>query len=93
MYIFNQAFTAKSKKTNEPFYQVKLFEKRTNQDGVVYFKDSALFVGEKVFNSIVKQGFNFGDVVEPTVGPSEYLGGPSQLLGLKLVAESPYMQE
>ena len=91
MYIFKQTFTAKSKKTNEPFYKVGLFEKRQTQDKKVYFKELDLFVEKDVFEEIVKQGFSFGDIVEVEEKPSLYLGGPSQLAGLKLVEESPYL--
>lgn len=91
MYIFNSVFTAKSKKTNEPFYQVKLFEKRETQDKIVYFKDLALFVDKDVYDGIVKQKFNFGDVVEIKKAPPAYFGGAEQLVGLELKASSPYI--
>ncbi len=90
MYIFNQAFSAKSKKTNEPFYQIRLFERRQAQDGKTYFKDLALFVEKDVFEKIVKEEFNFGDIVEVEKGAPLYFGGPEQLIGLKLVESSPY---
>ncbi len=90
MYIFNQVFSAKSKKTNEPFYQVKLFEKRENKDKDVYFKELALFVGKDVYDGILNQGFKFGDIVEIQKAPPAYFGGAEQLVGLELVAESPY---
>ena len=67
MFIFNEVFTAKSNKTNEPFYKVTLFERRTTQDKKVYFKESSIFVDKDVFDGIVKQGFNFGDVVVAAV--------------------------
>ncbi len=91
MYIFNQVFSAKSKKTNEPFYQVRLFEKRENQNKETYFKDLALFVEKDVYDGIVKQLFNFGDIVEVLKAPPAYFGGSEQLVGLELVAQSPYM--
>ena len=91
MYIFNQVFSAKSKKTNEPFYQVRLFEKRETQDKKIYFKDLALFVDKNVYDGIVKQEFNFGDVVEIKKAPPAYFGGAEQLVGLELVASSPYI--
>ena len=92
MFIFYQAFTAKSKKTNEPFYNVTLFERRTTQDKKVYFKETSIFVDKDVFDAIVKQGFNFGDVVEVQTAPPLYFGGSEQLVGLKLVAQSPYIE-
>ena len=91
MYIFNQVFSAKSKKTNEPFYQVRLFERRENQNKETYFKDLALFVEKEVYDKIVKQNFNFGDIVEIEKAPPAYFGGSEQLVGLELVAQSPYM--
>ena len=91
MYIFNQTFTAKSKKTDEPFYQVRLFEKRETLEKKVYFKDLTLFVDKDVYEGIVKQGYNFGDVVEPIKGEPAYFGGPERLLGLELKASSPYV--
>ena len=90
MYIFNSVFTAKSKKTNEPFYQVKLFEKRENQDKESYFKELGLFVTKDVYDSIVKGGFQFGDIVEVKKNPPAYFGGAEQLAGLTLVESSPY---
>ena len=92
MYIFNSVFTAKSKKTNEPFYQVKLFEKRENQDKETYFKELPLFVDKKVYDSIVKQNFNFGDIVKVEKAPPAYFGGSEQLAGLELVTPSPYFE-
>lgn len=91
MYIFNQAFSAKSKKTNEPFYQVKLFERRQKQDKTYYFKDLSIFVEEEVFNEIAEGNFNFGDIVEVEKGAPLYFGGAEQLIGLKLVESSPYI--
>lgn len=91
MYIFNSVFTAKSKKTNEPFYQVKLFEKREDKDKKVYFKDLAIFIDQDVYKSIVKESFNFGDVVEVQKAPPAYFGGAEQLVGLILLQDSPYM--
>ena len=93
MYIFNSVFSAKSKKTNEPFYQVKLFEKRTNQNKEVYFKDLALFVDKDVYEAIVKENFNFGDIVEIQKAPPAYFGGAEQLVGLILLEESPYIDD
>ncbi len=92
MYIFNQAFSAKSKKTNEPFYQVKLFERRNKQDGSYYFKDLTIFVEKEVFDTIVKNNFDFGDIVQVEKGSPLYFGGPEQLVGLKLVEKSPYVE-
>ena len=91
MYIFNSVFTAKSKKTNEPFYQVKLFEKRQAQDKKVYFKELAIFIDKDVYDSIVKENFNFGDVVEVEKAPPAYFGGSEQLVGLTLAQSSPYI--
>lgn len=91
MYIFNSVFSAKSKKTNEPFYQVKLFEKRESQDKKVYFKDLGLFVDKEVYDNIVEQNFCFGDIVEIEKGAPLYFGGPEQLKGLVLISESPYV--
>ena len=91
MYIFKQTFSAKSKKTNEPFYKVELFEKRLTQDKKVYFKELDLFVDKDVFDGIQKGTFNFGDVVDVEMAMPEYLGATSRLVGLKLVKESPYV--
>ena len=91
MYIFKETFTAKSKRNNEPFYNVKLFARLENKDKKFFFKEVSLFVEKDVFEEIVKQGFSFGDIVEVVEKPSLYLGGPSQLAGLKLVEESPYL--
>ncbi len=90
MYIFNQAFTAKSKKSGNPFYQVKLFEKREAQDKSTYFKELSLFVDEPVYKSIVNQNFKFGDIVDVEKSAPAYFGGPEQLAGLTLKAQSPY---
>ena len=91
MYIFKQTFTAKSKKTNEPFYKVGLFEKRQTQDKKVYFKELDLFVEKDVYEGIIKGAFNFGDIVDAEMAMPEYLGATSRLVGLKLVEQSPYL--
>ena len=88
--VFNQLFTAKSKKSGEPFYCVKLFDRRESLDKSVYFRDVQLFVDKPVFEKISKQGFHFGDVVEIETAPPLYIGGAEQLIGLKLILESPY---
>ena len=93
MYVFNQCFTAKSKKTGNDFYQIRLFEKRTAQDKSVYFKDLSLFVDKPVYEKINKKGFKFGDVVNVVKAEPLYFGGPEQLQDLELVEESPYFTE
>lgn len=90
MFIFNGVFTANSKKTNQPFYAVKLFERRQAQDKSIYFKDVQCFVDKPVFDSIVKSGFKFGDIVSIQTAPAMYFGGSEQLTGLELIQESPY---
>ena len=91
MYIFKQAFSAKSKKTNEPFYKVELIEKRETQDKKIYFRDLESFVDKDVYDSIVNQNFNFGDIVDVEMSMPEYLGAKAKLKTLKLVAGSPYI--
>jgi hypothetical protein len=88
--VFNQLFTAKSKKTGEPFYCVKLFDRREAQDKSVYFRDVQLFVDKPVFEKLSKQNFHFGDIVAIETAPPLYIGGAEQLIGLKLIVESPY---
>lgn len=88
--VFNQLFTAKSKKTGEPFYCVKLFDRREAQDKGVYFRDVQLFVDKPVFEKLSKQNFHFGDIVAIETAPPLYIGGAEQLIGLKLIVESPY---
>lgn len=90
LFIFNQTFTANSKKTNQPFFSVKLFERREALDKSVYFRDCSCFVEKAVFEKILKMGFKFGDVVDLEKAPPAYFGGTEQLIGLKLVTESPY---
>lgn len=92
MFIFNQTFTATSKKTGLPFYAVKMFERRETQEKAVYFKEVQCFVEKPVFDSIVKGGFRFGDIVDVKTGAPQYFGGPEQLVGLELLQESPYYE-
>ncbi len=91
MYIFNSIFTAKAKSTGNPFFKVKLFKKMENKEKQVYFKEIDTFIEEETFNQIKEDGFNFGDIVELKVAPPEYFGGTEQLVGLKLVTPSPYV--
>lgn len=94
MFIFQGTYAGKSKKNNDkPYWQVNLFEKRETQDHDVYFKPTTVFVEESVYNSIVKEGFRFGDVVEIVKGEPRYFGGPETLEGLELVTDSPYFNE
>ena len=88
--VFNQLFTAKSKKTGEPFYCVKLFDRREAQDKSVFFRDVQLFVDKPVFEKLSKLNFHFGDIVAIETAPPLYIGGAEQLIGLKLIVESPY---
>ena len=90
MFIFNSCFTANSKKTNEPFYSVKLFERREGQDKTLFFKDVSAFVSKDVYDKIVKAGFKFGDTVEIETSPARFFGASEELIGLKLVKESPF---
>ena len=90
MFIYKSSFTATSKKSGQPFWNVTLFEKRTTQDKNEYFKEVSIFVSEEVYNGIQKAGYKFGDIVEVIKGEPEYFGGPEQLIGLNLVEESPY---
>lgn len=93
MFIFNQVFTAKSKKTNEPFYSVRLFERRERQDNKeVYFREVQCFVGKDVYEKIVKAGYKFGDIVAVTTGEPPYFGATAQLVGLELLQESPFIE-
>ncbi len=90
LFVFNQTFSATSKKSGKPFYAVLLFERRQAQDTSVYFKESRCFVDQTVYEKICKLGFKFGDIVELQTAPPMYFGGSEQLIGLKLVTESPY---
>ena len=90
MFIYKQSFTAKSKKTNEPFWNVTLFEKRKAQNNEVYFKEVSIFVSKEVYEEIQMQNFKFGDIVDVMKDAPEYFGGPEQLSGLDLVEKSPY---
>ena len=93
MVIFNRVFKGTSSKTNNDYYQVKLFEKRTSQDGEVYFADLSLFIEKPAYEKIVKKGFKFGDIVEVETIAPKYLGGKETLNDLKFVSESPYFDE
>lgn len=90
LFVFNQTFTANSKKNGKPFYVVKLFERREAQDKTVYFRDTQCFVESSVFEKICKQNFKFGDVVDVELAPPAYFGASEQLIGLKLILDSPY---
>ena len=93
MVIFNRVFKGTSSKTNNDYFQVKLFEKRTSQAGEIYFADLSLFIEKPVYEKIVKKGFKFGDVVEVDTAAPKYLGGNESLNDLILVSESPYFEE
>lgn len=90
MFIFNKAFTANSKRSGQPFYSVNLFERRTTQNGEIYFKDVTCFVEKQVYEQILKCGFKFGDVVELKKGAPAYFGAAEQLIGLELKLDSPF---
>lgn len=90
MFIYKGSFTATSKKTNAPFWNVTLFEKRKAMDGNEYFKEVSIFVSKEVYDGINKFGFKFGDIVDVNKSSPEYFGGPEQLIGLTLVEASPY---
>ena len=91
MYIFNSVFSGKSKRTGNTFFQVKLFERRINKDQEFYFKEIVSFVEEDVYNDILSKNFNFGDIVEIEKDAPAYFGGSEQLVGLKLVECSPFV--
>lgn len=90
LYVFNRAFTANSKKTNQPFYSVNLYERREAQDHSVYFRETQCFVEKPVYEKILKMGFRFGDVVDIEKEAPAYFGATERLIGLKLLTESPY---